>query len=189
MEYPKQFENIRPFCNLYHSKLLVVIDWKTLTDTSQCSMIGKTFPSRARFVELPFIDHESFVTYSKQSSSSSSSATAGPDATIVVDHTTAVALDHIRDKSSGQPPAVTLQECLRVYAGVEEHLEDNSWNCEICCKASRGVVQTSLSRLPEILVVHLKRFGMTARWREKIRTRVMFPLTGLDMSPYLAGTL
>lgn len=62
-------------------------------------------------------------------------------------------------------------------------------NCEHCKQRSRGVVQTSLSRLPDILVMHLKRFGMNAHWREKIRTRVLFPFTALDMAPYLSGAI
>lgn len=188
-EFPKQFTKVRPFCNLYHPKLLVVIDWRSLHDSSSASSsssspIGKAFPSRARFVDLTFLDHESYLNYMKTQESAASIVSNGKSE-YANPHVATV--DHARDKRLGLPPAVALQECLRVYAGVEEHLEDNSWNCEVCCKASRGVMHTSLSRLPEILVVHLKRFGMTARWREKIRTRVIFPLVGLDMSPYITG--
>ena len=52
-----------------------------------------------------------------------------------------------------------------------------------------------LWRLPDILVFHLKRFNCSARWREKITTKVNFPLTGLNMSewcdqesPFLEGS-
>ena len=41
--------------------------------------------------------------------------------------------------------------------------------------------------LPDILVVHLKRFLCSARWREKIRTKVDFPLTGLDLSSIVSA--
>jgi len=60
-------------------------------------------------------------------------------------------------------------------------------NCDVCKVQRRGLMQTSIIRAPDVLILHLKRFGMTARWREKIRTRVVFPFTALDMSPYLAG--
>lgn len=60
-------------------------------------------------------------------------------------------------------------------------------NCDVCKKSKRGIVKTSIVRSPDVLILHLKRFGMTARWREKIRTRVIFPFTSLDLSPYLAG--
>ena len=38
--------------------------------------------------------------------------------------------------------------------------------------------------MPDILVVHIKRFNMTARFREKIRAKVAYPIKSLDMSPY-----
>jgi ubiquitin C-terminal hydrolase len=44
-----------------------------------------------------------------------------------------------------------------------------------------------LYQLPDILVIHIKRFNMTARFREKIRAKVLYPLKGLDMSPFCAG--
>jgi hypothetical protein len=34
------------------------------------------------------------------------------------------------------------------------------------------------------MTFHIKRFNMSARWREKITTKVNFPLTGLDMSEW-----
>ena len=77
---------------------------------------------------------------------------------------------------------------LRAYAGHEEQLDEDTWTCDVCKKPSRGSVMTSLHRLPDVLVIHVKRFGMTARWREKIRTVVSFPFTGLDMNPYMTGT-
>jgi hypothetical protein len=41
-----------------------------------------------------------------------------------------------------------------------------------------------LWRLPDLLTFHIKRFNCSARWREKITTKVNFPLTGLDMSEW-----
>ena len=41
-----------------------------------------------------------------------------------------------------------------------------------------------LYQLPDILVIHIKRFNMTARFREKIRAKVIYPIKSLDMSPY-----
>ena len=41
-----------------------------------------------------------------------------------------------------------------------------------------------LWKLPDILVFHLKRFNCSARWREKITSKVNFPLTGLDMTEW-----
>lgn len=46
------------------------------------------------------------------------------------------------------------------------------------------MVKQSLYRLPDILIIHIKRFNMTARFREKIRAKVVYPLQGLDMRPF-----
>jgi len=46
-------------------------------------------------------------------------------------------------------------------------------------------MHSSIYKLPDILLIHLKRFQMTARWREKITTKIVFPLLGLDMDKYV----
>jgi hypothetical protein len=43
----------------------------------------------------------------------------------------------------------------------------------------------SLVQLPEVLCIHLKRFNFHHMWGSKASTEVSFPLTGLDMGPYL----
>ena len=39
--------------------------------------------------------------------------------------------------------------------------------------------------LPEVLVVHLKRFAAGRLTRDKLAALVQFPLAGLDLSPYV----
>ena len=34
-------------------------------------------------------------------------------------------------------------------------------------------------------MIHVKRFLCSAKWREKIRTKVLFPLSALDMAPWV----
>ena len=83
--------------------------------------------------------------------------------------------------SSSNP---TLEDCLKSFTATEE-LDENSWYCDHCKKLSSGSVSSSLSRLPDLLILHIKRFGMTARFREKIRAKVKFPLSSLDMKPFI----
>ncbi len=194
-EFPLEYAYNRPLSNLFHPKLLIVIDWCSLTDTSASSALGRGFPSRARFIDLPFVDHDSYTArmrllQSQLDKNANNNNTNMNSANYTMSQETARDRRNLNQhQSSSSAGAVTLQECLRVYAGVEEQLEDNSWHCEMCWRTSRATVQTSLSKVPEVLVMHMKRFGMTARWREKIRTLVVFPLTALDMAPYLAGEL
>ena len=39
--------------------------------------------------------------------------------------------------------------------------------------------------LPNMLVISLKRFSYNRYWRDKLDTHVDFPITGLDMGPYI----
>lgn len=47
-------------------------------------------------------------------------------------------------------------------------------------------MKLSLWTLPDILIIHLKRFRQVAEHRHKLTTLVRFPLRGLDMAPHVA---
>jgi hypothetical protein len=54
------------------------------------------------------------------------------------------------------------------------------------CKALRKTTkQLSLSRLPPILIIHLKRFSFEGRWTDKIDTFVDFPMKALDLTNFM----
>jgi hypothetical protein len=62
--------------------------------------------------------------------------------------------------------------------------------CEVqASEESHSYAQASkkldLWSTPEVLILHLKRFQYTQQSRRKIDAPVSFPLTGLDLSPYL----
>jgi hypothetical protein len=79
--------------------------------------------------------------------------------------------------------SVSLAECLSSFT-AEEELDDGTWYCNRCKSHQKGTVIQKLYRLPDILVIHIKRFNMTARFREKIRAKVAYPIKALDMAPY-----
>ncbi|XP_050298037.1 ubiquitin carboxyl-terminal hydrolase 31 isoform X2 [Anthonomus grandis grandis] len=83
---------------------------------------------------------------------------------------------------------LTLQECLQDYTGAET-LTD-AWRCPHC-KQYQPVVKTlDVWSLPDILIVHFKRFRQhTIRGANssKLTTMVDFPVNGFDMSPHLAS--
>lgn len=78
---------------------------------------------------------------------------------------------------------MSLGECLSSFT-AEDELDDGTWYCTRCKSHQKGKVIQKLYRLPDILVIHIKRFNMTARFREKIRAKVAYPIKSLDMSPY-----
>lgn len=63
---------------------------------------------------------------------------------------------------------------------------DDAWRCPHCRIPQQGTVQLRLWTLPDILIIHLKRFRQVAQHRHKLSTLVRFPLRGLDMAPHLA---
>ena len=74
--------------------------------------------------------------------------------------------------------------CLTEFCKVNQlHMNDN-WKCPRCKDFREGKQNMNLWRLPDLLTFHIKRFNCSARWREKITTKVNFPLTGLDMSEW-----
>ncbi|CAM9666998.1 unnamed protein product [Phaeothamnion confervicola] len=81
---------------------------------------------------------------------------------------------------------VTLQDCLDAFT-KEERLEEEAWMCPRCKKPRQAVMRNELWKMPDVLIVFLKRFQSSARWREKIRLLVVFPHSGLDLSPYVCA--
>lgn len=83
----------------------------------------------------------------------------------------------------GPKSEITLADCLQSYS-CDELFDENSWYCGVCKAHRQGTMKAYFYKLPDILVIHIKRFNMSARWREKIRTKVIFPIDGLDMAQY-----
>jgi len=66
----------------------------------------------------------------------------------------------------------------------EEILDgDDAWHCPICKKARKATKQLSISRMPHVLIIHLKRFSSNGMWRDKINTLVKFS-SMIDLTTY-----
>ena len=84
--------------------------------------------------------------------------------------------------------AVTLEECFDLYTRAEILGAEDAWHCPYCNKKQEVVKKLGLWSLPDILVIHLKRFRQQSRQRStsKLTMLVDFPLYGFDMTPHLA---
>jgi ubiquitin C-terminal hydrolase len=83
---------------------------------------------------------------------------------------------------------VTLDQCFDTFTRPERLDENNMWYCSKCKEHVRAMKTMELWKLPNILVVHLKRFEFKhALRRDKLDTFVDFPLDGLDMSSHCAS--
>lgn len=59
--------------------------------------------------------------------------------------------------------------------------------CPSCKKPQQASKKLDLWRLPEVLVIHLKRFSYSRYMKNKLETLVDFPIHDLDLSTYIAG--
>ncbi|CAB9499136.1 Putative ubiquitin carboxyl-terminal hydrolase 11 [Seminavis robusta] len=82
---------------------------------------------------------------------------------------------------------VSLDQCFETFTKPERLDENNMWYCSNCKEHVRALKTMELWRLPNVLVVHLKRFEFRHGFRrDKLATFVDFPLEGLDMSKHCA---
>jgi ubiquitin carboxyl-terminal hydrolase 22/27/51 len=93
-------------------------------------------------------------------------------------------------KKKAQPDAKhavpNVQECLRSYTAPEV-LTAEQYKCRTCDAPRSANKRVRVRKLPAILCVHVKRFGMkivgSSFVQEKYEGKIDFPLT-LDMGPY-----
>ncbi|XP_071029486.1 ubiquitin carboxyl-terminal hydrolase 31-like [Oncorhynchus clarkii lewisi] len=84
-----------------------------------------------------------------------------------------------------QPQACTLAQCLQLYTKEEQLAPDDAWRCPHCKQLQQGRIKLSLWTLPDVLILHLKRFRQEADRRVKMQNMVRFPLLGMDMAPHM----
>ena len=65
-------------------------------------------------------------------------------------------------------------------------LSSNVRYCPGCKKHCQAIKKLDLWRLPEILVIHLKKFSYSRFSKNKLETYVDFPIDNFDLSPYIA---
>uniref|UniRef100_A0A8C5E1C0 ubiquitinyl hydrolase 1 n=1 Tax=Gouania willdenowi TaxID=441366 RepID=A0A8C5E1C0_GOUWI len=86
-----------------------------------------------------------------------------------------------------QQYSCSLDECFQLYTKEEQLAPDDAWKCPHCQQLQQGMVKMSLWTLPDILILHLKRFRQVGERRNKLATFVHFPLAGLDMKPHMVS--
>ncbi|OAD80586.1 hypothetical protein PHYBLDRAFT_129255 [Phycomyces blakesleeanus NRRL 1555(-)] len=77
---------------------------------------------------------------------------------------------------------VTLGDCLDEFTKRELLGEEDLWYCPNCKKHQRATKKFDLWRMPDIMVVHLKRFNHSRTLRDKIDALIDFPTEGLDLT-------
>lgn len=77
---------------------------------------------------------------------------------------------------------VSLEDCLEEYGKTETLSEQNAWYCPRCKEHRRAEKQFELWKVPDVLVMHLKRFSSARNFRDKLELKVEYPVEGLDLT-------
>ncbi|KAB8346159.1 hypothetical protein FH972_023205 [Carpinus fangiana] len=84
------------------------------------------------------------------------------------------------------PRQVSIYDCLKSYCSEEKLSGDEVWRCPNCKTEREATKRITITRVPEFLVVHFKRFSASHSERaRKITTPIDFPLEDLDMDPFV----
>ncbi|KAF9137336.1 ubiquitin-specific protease doa4 [Mortierella sp. GBA39] len=90
----------------------------------------------------------------------------------------------VKVKSSSRQPQ-TLTSCLNAFVEPELMEGDNAWNCPNCKKPRKATKQLTISRVPDVLLIQLKRFSSDGPFKNKIKAMVQYPIEDLDLTKYL----
>ncbi|KAG1177011.1 hypothetical protein G6F70_002120 [Rhizopus microsporus] len=80
---------------------------------------------------------------------------------------------------------VTLYQCLDYFVKEEVLEKEDAWNCPRCCKKRKATKQLMISKLPDVLLIHLKRFSADGLFKNKLDCIVKYPTKGLDLHNYI----
>lgn len=83
----------------------------------------------------------------------------------------------------------TLADCLEEFVKEEILDKDDAWHCPNCRKARKATKKLTITRLPHMLIIHLKRFTNRGLWRDKLNTMIDFPLKNLNLTKYVPPLL
>ncbi|VVB11856.1 unnamed protein product [Arabis nemorensis] len=88
-------------------------------------------------------------------------------------------------KKAAEQERISLFSCLEAFLAEEPLGPDDMWYCPGCKEHRQANKKLDLWKLPDILVVHLKRFTFSRYFKNKIDTFVNFPIHDLDLSKYV----
>ncbi|XP_071696573.1 ubiquitin carboxyl-terminal hydrolase 5-like [Rutidosis leptorrhynchoides] len=88
-------------------------------------------------------------------------------------------------KTRSEP--LSLYACLEAFLREEPLVPEDMWYCPQCKERRQASKKLDLWRLPEVLVIHLKRFSYSRSMKHKLETFVNFPIHDFDVTNYVAN--
>ncbi|XP_078441070.1 ubiquitin-specific protease 5 [Wolffia australiana] len=90
----------------------------------------------------------------------------------------------VAKKSRSEP--LSLYACLEAFLREEPLVPEEMWYCPRCKEQRQASKKLDLWRLPEVLVIHLKRFSYSRSNKHKLETFINFPIHDFDLTNYVA---
>lgn len=155
-----------------------------------------TFDQEVRRERMPVseVSQIEWNRYSHRESSFISDQFAGQHASrlrCTTCHQTSTTYEAFYSISVEIPPTGTgdIYQCLRSYCQEEMLSGDEVWKCPHCKCKRMATKQIFITRAPQILVVHFKRFSASKmQSARKIHTPIEFPLHGLRMDDFVISS-
>ncbi|KAL5546774.1 hypothetical protein UlMin_006461 [Ulmus minor] len=91
----------------------------------------------------------------------------------------------VTKKTRSEP--LSLYTCLEAFLREEPLVPEDMWYCPQCKERRQASKKLDLWRLPEVLVIHLKRFSYSRSMKHKLETFVNFPIHDFDLTNYVAN--
>ncbi|XP_017598103.1 PREDICTED: inactive ubiquitin carboxyl-terminal hydrolase 50 isoform X1 [Corvus brachyrhynchos] len=76
------------------------------------------------------------------------------------------------------------EDCLECFFQPDTLTRNNQIHCYWCGGNQDATVKASITKAPQIIIFHLKRFAWQDKHRRKLSTTVCYPFRDLDLSPY-----
>ncbi|XP_059147856.1 ubiquitin carboxyl-terminal hydrolase 15-like [Physella acuta] len=93
--------------------------------------------------------------------------------------------DSMKARPGQKKTVIQLDDCLKLFMKEEQLSDKDPWYCPDCEQHKQATKKFDLWSLPDILIIHLKRFSYNKYWREKIDVLVEFPTHDLDLRKYI----
>ena len=154
--------------NFFHPRLVLLLHWRGLdltrvaTTSSDDSDVQSVLPMLLYSKPSMEVDEESRARFLQESAN-----------------------DNNNNNNDNDSSSIPISACLTEFCKEQSLNMDDNWKCPKCKAVREGKQSLHLWRVPDLLTFHIKRFNCSARWREKITTKVDFPLTGLDMAEWM----
>lgn len=96
-----------------------------------------------------------------------------------------LSLPIVQEENNSKNHYIDLYDCLSLFSTNETLGKNDLWYCSKCETQMRVYKKLEIWKVPDILIIHLKRFNFNRRSRNKITDLIKFPIEGLDLDEYI----